>query len=172
MKIKAIVDGVEKWVELPKESVEQIRNGKIAETGYEEGEGDYFIFHVDGGGFVRSARKSSYSGTFIESQYASGNYYTSEKVAKANARADRLMWKLRKFAALNSSISRWKGNDECWEIYFDHTTGELKTDECCGSCQTLFSIYFPYEETARLAIAEFRDELMWYFTQYEPMIYN
>lgn len=168
MRIRAIVDGVEKWVDLPKESVEQIRNGKIAETGYEKGEKDDFICHVDSLGFIRSARKGSYSDSFLESQYASGNYYTSEKVAKANARADRLMWKLRRFAVLNGGFPKF-GNPR-FEIFYSKSSG-INVSGCSLAC-TPFSPCFADEATAHEAIEQFREDLMWYFTEYEPQLYE
>lgn len=168
MKIKAIVDGVEKIVELPKESVEAIRNGKIAVTGYEKGEKDDYWWRNTGFGDIDGGRVGAYGTDFVERQYATGNYYTSRNVALNNNRADKLMWKLRRFAVLNGGIPKF-GNPR-FEIFYSKSTG-INVSGCSLAC-TPFSPCFADEATAHEAIEQFKDELMWYFTEYEPQLYE
>lgn len=172
MKIKAIVDGVEKWVELPKESVDAIRNGDFPITGYEKGKDSEFMFFVSGTGSVESSRVGALPIGHKETYYRCGNYYTSKTIAENNARADELMRRMRRFAAFNGGVSRCDNEGDHWEIYYNHQDKKLKADECYGGCQTLFSIYFASEYHALKAIEEFRDDLMWYFTQYIPMLHE
>ena len=103
--------------------------------------------------------------------YEVANYYSDKTVAENNARADKLMRQLRRFAVEHREKEiDW--ND--WEkkkckICFDYSEKELFVDHF-SHLRDLFAIYFDSEETANLAIETFRDELVWYFTEYKDSL--
>ena len=103
--------------------------------------------------------------------YDTANYYESEFVAAQNARADTLMRQLRRFAVEH------RVNEFDWTyqvqrkfyIYYGNRTKELLVGEN-GTARDFGTIYFDSEKTAKLAIETFRDELIWYFTEYRDSL--
>ena len=63
------------------------------------------------------------------------------------------------------------GNDNQCKVYieYNHNDYELQTD-CDYTYQSFGKIYFDSEETAEAAIEEFKDELIWYFTEYKDSL--
>lgn len=99
-----------------------------------------------------------------------GNYFTCRKVAESNARADALMRQLRRFAAEHggcvSPAHLREGNCSGYTLFKDDAG--IKVCSTCGYTD-FGEILFPSAETAKAAINAFRDELTWYFTEYDPM---
>ncbi len=103
-------------------------------------------------------------------RFAIANYYSSSGVARNNARADQLMRRLRRFAVENRKEEiDW--NDERkykYNLYYNYVSQEIyigyETD-CRG-----FEIYFDSQGVAERAIEEFKDELIWYFTEYKDSL--
>ena len=117
------------------------------------------------------------SGTFIDNdeddevdteQYDYGNYYSLESVARANARADKLMRQMRRFAALHG------GCKSPIEFGYVITWSSLPSEsfKILGASSDSFSfgsVKFASIEAATAAVKEFKEELHWYFTEYSPM---
>lgn len=103
--------------------------------------------------------------------YKTANYYSDEIVAKNNARADKLMRQLRRFAVEHNEGEIDWGNviQSKWYIEYDFDGEELfvSWDTCIRS---FGQIYFTSEEIAKQAREEFKDELLWYFTEYTDHI--
>lgn len=104
-----------------------------------------------------------------EQCYNTGNYYSDKTIAENNARADRLLRQLRQWQAQNDkviSVSDWKNdkiNKYC--IAYNYSLNELSI----GIEQKLRrpnAIYFSTFQKAEEAIEVFKDELLWYFTEY------
>ena len=100
--------------------------------------------------------------------YETANYYSSEIVANNNARADRLMRQLRRFAVENREHGiDWNDQEEIkWYIAFFHHEHELCVYNAL-KCQSFGVIYFDSKEAAQAAVNAFHDELIWYFTEYK-----
>lgn len=100
-----------------------------------------------------------------------GNYFTCRKVAENNARADALMRQLRRFAAEHGGCGKPSVASSAPSKGFDSTI--VYAANCVmaigGERAKVGGIYFKDIETARAAIENFHDELMWYFTEYDPM---
>ena len=110
---------------------------------------------------------------FDEEVYKSGNYYSDPDVAANNIRADNLMRQLRRFA-VESRKSDIDWNDETqykYFIYYYYGPDELRI-QSVSSCsfRDFGQIYFDTKETAELAIEKFKDELLWYFTEYRDSL--
>lgn len=116
-------------------------------------------------------------------RYSEANYYSSMVVTQNNLRADRLMRRLRRFAAENGGIPSaedWKDvTVKKYCIYASH--GSILDDTATKnpeiryidiySARDAFQIYFKSKEACKKAIEEFKDELTWYFTEYQAMLY-
>lgn len=103
--------------------------------------------------------------------YDNVNYYSSEEVAKNNARADRLMRQLRRFSVENRVTDiNWTDNKECgYRIVYNFQRSIIEI-ACTFTRKNFGTIYFDSEKLARRAIKEFEDELIWYFTEYKDSL--
>ena len=84
-----------------------------------------------------------------------------------NARADRLLRQLRQWQALNDkpiSVEDW--NNESKKKWFIIYSSEEMYAEYYYIMRLPNTIYFATKEKAEEAIEVFRDELLWYFTEY------
>ena len=99
--------------------------------------------------------------------YNKGNYYNDKVIAKNNARADRLLRQLRQWQAQNDEvISKEDWNNESKKKWFIiYSSGEMYA-EYYYIMRLPNTIYFATKEKAEEAIEAFRDELIWYFTEY------
>lgn len=106
-----------------------------------------------------------------EDMYKVANYYSSEIVAKNNVRADTLIRQLRRFAVEHREYGiDWHSEDiPKWSIFYDYSNKELHGWDSY-SCKEFASIYFDSEEAVELAIEVFRNELIWYFTEYKDSL--
>lgn len=102
-----------------------------------------------------------------------GNHFNNEILTENIARAERLRYQLRRFAALNGGIpsqADWKNSQVAkYEIIgesdnFIHATKNFES-------RTIGAIYFKDIESCKKAIEIFKYELLWYFTEYQEMLY-
>ena len=110
---------------------------------------------------------------FDQNRYDVGNYYSDKTIAENNARADRLLRCLRQWQAQNDkviSVSDWK-NDNILKYYIDYDCFNDRfsmTDT--ARYRSPNTIYFTSGEKAEEAIEVFKDELLWYFTEYQQRL--
>lgn len=160
--ITVIIDG-EEYIARPK-------NEPVAaeKTGYERVE--------DGGGYY--AQHDNYKideiyedgDGYCVADYEAANYYNNESLAENIVRADTLMRKLRQWQALNDEPVDWSDkNSPKWEIEYDYTVKEFDVDYY-NEYRYFGQIYFSSVEKAREAIEVFKDELTWYFTEYQQRL--
>ena len=169
MKAKLIIEGKEIEVEISEEEYKKLQPSEEKKTGYERvPEGDYFYYESCKGNAESSIDEYCY---IDDEYYASAYYYSSDVVAENNARADKLMRQLRRFAVEHRKCGVNFNSTETKKhyIYYDCIRDELRTT------YTFYAgvfgvIYFDSEETAQAAIDEFRDELIWYFTEYKDSL--
>lgn len=137
-------------------------------NGYERCEASNKYSYVNGKGEVNTELDIGLNEDDL--RFAVANYYSSGGVARNNARADRLMRQLRRFAVENRK-EKIDWNDERerkYYLYFSYLDQKIGIDfkSVCRS----FGIYFDSYETAERAIEEFKDELTWYFTEYKDSL--
>lgn len=175
MKGKLIINGKEYEVKLDDDTIKELT--PHPRTGYERvGHNETYYFadtmdeHMDGidSDYDRHERMDN-------EMYENADYYSDESVAKANARADTLMRRLRRFAAEHGGIPNAKHWDNVgimkYIIGCDHTTKNLcYVGRKC--CQDSMSVCFLSQPAAKQAIELFHDDLLWYFTEYQPMLYQ
>ena len=101
--------------------------------------------------------------------YRTACYYSDETIAENNARADDLVRRLRQWQALNDEPVDWGSVEVKYFIGYDYDTERLAV--CCNWTSRHFSlIYFTTEEKAKEAIEVFKDDLLWYFTEYRQRL--
>ena len=169
MKAKLIIEGKEIEVEISAEEYKKLQPSEEKKTGYERVAENNDFYYESGGGDVESGF-DDYS--YIDGKfYKSANYYSSNVVAENNARADKLMRQLRRFAVEHREcgVDFNNANTRKYYVWYDYESNELE------STYTFYArvfgvIYFGSKETAQAAIDEFHDELIWYFTEYKDSL--
>lgn len=167
---KLIVDGKEIEVLISEETLKKLTNKRI--TGYERASSGS-RYYSDSCGKVEAFAESKEWNEglkFDEEVYKSGNYYSDPDVAVNNIRADNLMRQLRRFAIENrKSDIDWNGKQYKYYLYYDYLHKII--DIGATTCWRNFGqIYFDTKEMAELAIKIFKDELLWYFTEYRDSL--
>ena len=166
MKAKLIIEGKEIEVEISEEEYKKLQP---SETGYERVPESDIYFYAHSGGYVGTASEDYCN---IDNEYYElANYYSDKTVAENNTRADKLVRQLRRFSVEHRGcgVNLNDINTEKHYICYDYESNELESTYTF--CARVFGvIYFDSEETARAAIDEFHDELMWYFTEYKDSL--
>ncbi len=169
MKAKLIIEGKEIEVEISEEEYKKIQSSEEKKTGYERVSKSDTYFYTYPSGYVETTCEVCYD--IDDECYESANYYSDKTVAENNTRADNLLRQLRRFAVEHRECGV-NFNDTDTKKYcidYDYDDGELRISFVFRS-KKFGAIYFDSEETARTAIDEFRDELIWYFTEYKDSL--
>ena len=169
MKAKLIIKNKEIEIEISEEEYKKLHSSEEKKTGYERVAESDIYFYANTKGDVETACEDCYD--VDDEYYESANYYSDKTVAENNARADKLMRQLRRFSVEHRERGVNFNSTETAKhyIYYDCVRDELRTT------YTFYAgvfgvIYFDSEETAQAAIDEFRDELIWYFTEYKDSL--
>lgn len=172
MKVTINANGKTVQVEITEEQLKEL--GLIEErsrTGYERvKKGDVYYFNITRS---ETVAEEECDRRIDEGHYDTGNYYSDKTIAENNARADRLLRQLRRWQAANDkaiSISDWK-NDQIDKYCITYGYGDenLYVDHYY-SIRLPNTIHFTTKEKAEEAIDAFRDELLWYFTEYQQRL--
>lgn len=160
-------NGKEIAVEITEGQMQEIE--KLKKTEYERVEGGDSYYVVDAYGCVDAIKEVD--DCYDEKVYSIANYYSDKTVAENNARADTLMRKLRRFAVEHREHSLdWKlRTKRKYQLVYHHSDETFYVGEV-GTCQIFGTTYFDSKETALAAIEEFKDELVWYFTEYKDSL--
>ena len=167
MKVELKANGKTVQVEMTEEQAKIL--GLVEErsrTGYErvEVEETYYLVEVDD-----EITNMKHNGQLDRDCYDVGNYYSNKTIAENNARADRLLRHLRQWQAQNDepiSVEDWNNESKKkWFIIYSYSSEEMYA-EYYYIMRLPNTIYFTTKEKAEEAIEVFRDELLWYFTEY------
>ena len=169
--IKIIIDGKEITATID-DSVRQQILSPVKKTGYERVEDNAHYYYVDYDGQVELELED---GHYIDkTAYTIANYYSDKTVAENNARADKLMRQLRRFAVEHREKALdWidtRNTPWVFVIQGDPETKRLSVHKIPCGLKRFGTIYFDSEENAKLAIDTYRDELLWYFTEYKDSL--
>lgn len=168
MKAKLTIDGKEFEVEISEEQVQALTETK-KKTGYERvAKGEFYYAEVDDG--TADFDKEDYE-VFSDETYESANYYSDKTVAENNSRADKLYRQLRRFAVEHRKNEiNWNNENEAkYFISYSHHSDVFYITSNLEH-QYLGVNFFDTRETAQLAIDTFKDELLWYFTEYKDSL--
>ena len=167
MKVELKANGKTVQVEMTEEQAKIL--GLVEErsrTGYErvEVEETYYLVEVDD-----EITNMKHNGQLDRDCYDVGNYYSNKTIAENNARADRLLRHLRQWQAQNDepiSVEDWNNESKKkWFIIYSYSSEEMYA-EYYYIMRLPNTIYFTTKEKAEEAIEVFKDELIWYFTEY------
>lgn len=175
MKGKLTINGKEFEVEIDNTTLDAITRKR--RTGYERvahNEVHYFADtmdeHMDG----VDSDSDDYD-RIDDTMYKNADYYSDKSVARNNARADTLMRRLRRFAAEHGGIPSAKDWEDIYKskycIGYDYSNFALSICVNQKFCHA-FKIHFLSQSAAKQAIDLFHDDLLWYFTEYQPMLYQ
>ena len=106
-----------------------------------------------------------------DNRYRDANYYSDRTIAENNARADKLMRQLRRFAVTHreKDVDWRNGTTYKYVIRFGYGDNQPFIDtEVLG--RDFGVIAFDSRESAQLAGETFHDELIWYFTEYKDSL--
>lgn len=152
--------------------VEQLKKLGLLEersrTGYERVKKDemYYVINTKVDSMINV---KEFKDETDEQYYNIGNYYNDKVIAENNARADRLLRQLRQWQAANDKvISEKDWNDESkkkWFVAYSYGAEKLYADYYY-IMRLPNTIHFATKEKAEEAIEVFKDELLWYFTEY------
>lgn len=159
-------------VDLTEEQMEALGlKPELKRTGYELGDDKVFFRSLNDGSAQRCSDPCAKT-ICLDNATA----YSDYKLAEANARADLLMRRLRRYAAQHGgipSVENWPehvgASKSKYYIYFTRA-GKIRMDQCLFTHIT-GCIYFLDPQACEDAIEEFKDELTWYFTEYEAMLH-
>lgn len=168
MKGKLLIDGKEIEVEISEEEYKKLQTTKKEnKTGYERIDGHYY--YIEGLGNVLSFTDTKHETDDL--LYETANYYSSKDVAENNARADQLMRQLRRFAAEHRENELdWNDVETAkFRIAYDSQNAKLKVERGYF-LQSFGNVYFDSEKATEAAMDEFKDELIWYFTEYQDSL--
>ena len=166
MKAKLIIEGKEIEIEISEEEYKKLHP---SETGYERVAESDIYFYANTKGDVETACEDCYD--IDDEYYESANYYSDKTVAENNARADKLMRQLRRFAVQHREpgINFNNANTTKYYIICDYENDELRATYT-SYAKVFGAIYFDSREVANAAIDKFHDELIWYFNEYKDSL--
>ena len=163
-------------MELTKEQ-EELINQSDKKTGYERVTYGDIYYSSDNGGLSNddtSVNTSDYMGDYIDNaKYDNADYYNDETLVKNIAKADTLMRRLRRFAVENGgsfSKEEWENCDILkYYIWYNSCRREININDA-SYYKILFPVYFRSKEIAQKAINTFKEDLLWYFTEFDDML--
>ena len=166
MKATLIIEGKEIEIEISEEEYKKLH---LSETGYERVPESDIYFYANTKGDVETACEDCYD--VDDEYYESANYYSDKTVAENNARADKLIRQLRRFAVEHREpgINFNNATTEKYYIICDYENDELRATYT-SYAKVFGAIYFDSREVANAAIDKFHDELIWYFNEYKDSL--
>ena len=167
MKVTINANGTTIQAEISEEQLKELGLIEEQPTGYERvKKGDVYYFNITRSETVAEVECNR---RIDEGRYDTGNYYSDKTIAENNARADRLLRHLRQWQAQNDepiSVEDWNNESKKkWFIIYSYSSEEMYA-EYYYIMRLPNTIYFATKEKAEEAIEVFKDELLWYFTEY------
>ena len=164
--IEIIIDGKKFTAQMSADEIKKLVE-KPVRTGYERADNRNHYYYSDTVGEIGVTVE--FQNNVDSKRYNTANYYTDKILAEDNIRADNLMRQLRRFAVEENAKA---GVALDWE---DKTQGKFNLSfvwgrvqvDCMHYSKDFGQIYFATVEIAEKAIKTFKDELMWYFTEYK-----
>lgn len=108
--------------------------------------------------------------------YINGNYYNDKSIVENNARADRLLRRLRQWQALNDEpVNKRDLMQLIFTIGYDYKKDDAGNDAGLYAYSyhrpvSFGEIHFSTRDKVKEAINVFKDELTWYFTEYQQRL--
>lgn len=150
-------DGREIQVELSKKDADAIIKPK--KTGWERAEvGEYYRYIYISTGAEAGTRAD-------DDRYQKGQYISSYDLAFDQIRAIKLWLRIKRWAAEHCESVDWEGRSDKYSFYWDYVAKRVCVSGVSIVCRTAFTVYFDTVDHAEQCVEEFRDDLIWYFTE-------
>lgn len=167
MKITAEYKGKQVTFDVPDETLDKLIEEPKKKTGWEKLENRQQYWYVTTSAGIDCCVEV---GDVIDGwRYDSGNYFTSKELAENIARYQSLDLRIRRRIAEICEPADWK--DTTQTKHFVHCVYYSNGDIClvCDNYSSLrmYTWACDTEEHAEQIINEFREELMWYFTEFK-----
>ena len=169
MKAKLIIEDKEIEIEISEEEYKKLQQSEEKKTGYERVPESDIYFYANTKGDAETVCEDCYD--VDDEYYESANYYSDKTVAENNARADKVIRQIRRFAVEHRGrgVNLNDINTMKYCIYYSYRNKEIEIRYTVVA-KNFGVIYFDSKETAQAAIDEFHDELIWYFTEYKDSL--
>lgn len=169
MNAKLLIEGKEFDIEILDPKLQELLAPSKKKTGYERVGKSEIYYYSNGDGSTDDIYESQ--DCVDDGEYDGANYYSDKTVAENNSRADKLMRQLRRFAVEHREKEfDWKQIiQDKWFIYYDYDSENIEAT-CDDYTKTFGTIYFDSMVVVDDAINTFRDELLWYFTEYKDSL--
>ena len=166
--IKLILDnGSEITAYTDKSELAKLNEPQRPRTGYERVKGNELYYAISTNNI-----HSFYDGkdSFPLDMFNSGDYVNDKQLCQDRLRAKILFNKLEQWQALNDAPVDWGDTlpSKYWIVY-DYACASFRV-ELCTYTRIIGGIYFSTRKKAEEAIEVFRDELIWYFTEYRSRL--
>lgn len=152
MKAKLTLNGKEYEIELTEEKVAEIENSDNNETGFE------------GGGFGTEYCVSNFLADDEEEPF-----FSDEKLCRDYVRAVNLFLRISRFQAKHDYPVK-KDAPYAYTFNFNKSTNEFYVYETGYPHYKFMEIAFSRPKMAQQVIDVFKDELIWYFTEFKPRL--
>jgi len=167
MQVELKVNDKSVRVEMTEEQLKELGLIEEQRTGYERVKKGEMYYLVDIYNNIMRVTEDNDQGD--KQCYSTGNYYSDKIISENNAHADRLLRQLRRWQAQNDEVI----SKEDWEdqglkkysIIYDYSSNVFYAGRTWWM-RGPNNIYFKSREKAEEAIEVFKDELLWYFTEY------
>ena len=157
-----------------KEILDAEEKEKKKKTGYERVEKGETYYTINTFKKVINFIDGEFSEIHTEKRFEVASYFNDENLAENIARAEQLKYKLRRYAASNGGIPSpkyWQSLESKKNyISYDCVNNKLSIYDR-QILKEFGQIYFKNKEACEKAIEIFKDELIWYFTEFEEMLY-
>jgi len=171
MKVTINANGTTIQAEISEEQLKELGLIEEQPTGYERVKKDSIYFFKNSAGDIQGVTDDKC--VLDQEYYDSGNYYSDKTIAENNARADRLLRQLKQWQAQNDkaiSISDWKNEGIIkYFIAYNYRSSLFEIGRCSRRREPNI-IYFTTKDKVSKAVKNFRDELEWYFTEYQQRL--
>lgn len=166
MKVKLNYKGKEIVAEIADEELEKLVAEPKKKTGWEKVKNGEVEFYISGLGLVCSDIRKDDSRNDTHRDRVSNNFNSKEltkNIARARALHDNM---LRRSIEICDKIDWNNAFQSKYHIAYNYNAKEIRVDWLI-SARDFSQIYFDTEEHARQVMEEFRDELIWYFTEFK-----
>lgn len=152
MKATLTYEGKTVEVEIAEEEARKIFGEP--KTGWERVKPSQYYCYISGGGLVAAEEEERDESDDL--YYVNGNYFADRDLANDQARAIELWLRIKRWAAEHCKPER------IFKIAWSDK--KIRVWRTLGSREA-FGVYFDTEAHAEQCVEEFRDDLLWYFTE-------
>lgn len=164
MKLTGTYNGKTIELELTEEQVEVLKQAEKKKTGWERVKNNesYYVALYNNYG-----SSTELFDCVDANRYEKADYFDDENLSTNIAIAQTLQRKLWRRSAELCEKMNWEDSTiKKYSIYYNYDIGSLRTS-CTSFYRGLGEIYFDTKEHAEQVMEEFRDELIWYFTEFK-----